>query len=170
VFGDKVEVVDEPHRLAQARMQERPRQRIAVDPLEPVEQPKTRRPQIPEEVPDPAIVVTGLAGLAVGQIRRGKIGRARQEVADPGVPERFEVEQMTGMLLDGPLPRVVPDERLAGQVPQELFDARGRAAEANPQVRIKFDRKRELKATLEPWWWAAQGTLLRSTERLFLLP
>jgi hypothetical protein len=49
------------------------------------------------------LVVVALVGAGIGEVGHGQLGFARRNLLHAGVPERFEVEQVTDLLAQAPL-------------------------------------------------------------------
>ena len=150
VFRREEQMIDEPHRLLQPRVQHRTAEGVGRQRADAIQQPPARRAELREELPDIARVVIRFVGLAVAQVGGGQRVAARDEVVHPRRPERLEIKQMAGVLLRGPFVAGLAHQDVAWNAAHDLLQPCGRAAEPDAEVGILVDGERELECAFEP--------------------
>ena len=114
VFGDEMQVIDNPHGLLETRMEECPRQETRGDLFKPIKELETGGTELGEDFAERAIIVVGLMGLAIREIGGRELCASGEEIANSCGPEWFEVEEVSGVFLRGPLLRFgTPSKNLA---------------------------------------------------------
>ena len=150
VFRREEQMIDEPHRLLQPRVQHRTAEGVGRQRADAIQQPPARRAELGEELPDIARVVIRFVGLAVAQVGGGQRVAACDEVVHPRRPERLEIKQMAGVLLRGPFVAGLAHQDVAWNAAHDLLQPCGRAAEPDAEVGILVDGERELECAFEP--------------------
>src|SRR6267378_4267983 len=150
VLCREVEMIYQPHRLLQSWVQHRSRERLGRQRADAIQQVGSGSAKLGEDVVDVARVVVRVVRLAVAQVGGGQRVAAVEEVLHARAPQRLEIEEVTGVLLRGPLVAGLADEHVARDVPHDLLQPRGRPAQADAQIRTILDRKGELELSVEP--------------------
>ena len=102
VFRNEVAEIDQRHRLVEPWMSRNPREILRRHLREPRENRHSRSAKCGDQIAGDAIVVPRLVSPAVRQVCGVKRRRAAIEIVEPLIPERLEVEEMAGMLLNRP--------------------------------------------------------------------
>jgi hypothetical protein len=113
VFRDKIEMIDKPDRLLEARMQESLRQECVIEKVEFVDEGSAGGTKFSQEIGDVAGVVICIVGFAILQIGRRELGFGLGKIVEASTPERFEVAQMADLFLDRPFFIAARDEAIA---------------------------------------------------------
>jgi len=72
------------------------------------------------------------------------------EVIEASYPERFQIQQMADLFLDGPFFRATRDETVAGDVAQQFLNASRRTTKADTEIGIEFLGETKLELAFEP--------------------
>lgn len=75
---------------------------------------------------------------------------AFDKVVHARAPERFKIEQMAGLFLEGPFVVATRDEAVACNPAKQFFQARGRAAKADAEIRVEIRGKMEFEFSFKP--------------------
>jgi len=146
----KVQVIHEPHRLLQPRMQHRARKKVLAKRLQAPHQCKSSIPKIPENLLHWPLVVVRLVSLPISQVRHREFRSSNYKILHPRAPQRLQVEQVPRMFLRRPLPRFLSNKNLPRTPTQNLFHPRRRSPQTHHQVRIGLHRKRKLELAFKP--------------------
>ena len=156
VLGNKVQVIDKSHRRLQSWMRDRSGERRGIGLLlelsDAIEQLNPMRAKAEQNLFQRARIVVGLVGPPVLEIGGGKLFGTGNKIIDASKPERLKIDEMTGMLLRGPLAIGLRSDDAVGAIAESLLKARGRSTQACEQIRKKLGRKGELEAAFEPRW------------------
>ena len=90
-----------------------------------------------ENVRDRAIVMGGLVGLAILEIGRVQVRRSGVVIIEALVPQRFEIEKMSGIFLDRPFAVMLSGKDFGWQ----SADGIGQAFRRAPEPLQKFGRR-----------------------------
>jgi hypothetical protein len=99
VFGHKVQVVHQPHRVLQARVQFRAGHDARVNFVEAIHPARACRPEIPQNLPKLVCSVVCLVSFAVAEVRHGESVAIRQKILHARRPQRFQAQQIPCMFL-----------------------------------------------------------------------
>jgi hypothetical protein len=165
VFGYEETEVHDGHRLAQARMQRGAREVGGSHAREPFHEAKARGAKRSEKVGDRAMVMRGLVRLAILEIGRGQLRSAVVVIVQPRLPQRFEIEEMSGILLDGPLALVLAGENFGRQSANGIGQAFRRAPEPLEKFGSRTRPKTELELAVEPTSLSCHYTRLQASPR-----
>lgn len=72
------------------------------------------------------------------------------EIVEASVPERFQIQQMADLFLDGPFSRATSDEAVAGDIAQQFLSASRRATKADTETGIEFRGETKFEFAFEP--------------------
>lgn len=144
MFGYEVEVIDQAHGLLQPRVEQRAG---GFEPDDTRAEGEAGLAESGEDFPDVFGVVVGFVSFAVGQIRGREGLTFSEEVFDPCGPERFHVEQVSGVFLRGPFAAGLLGEFAALRY---FFEARGRAAQADADIGVLIGGKVEIEFPFKP--------------------
>src|SRR5262249_46698401 len=150
VFRREEQMIDESHRLLQAWVQHRSRDRCWLKLLDVLHKPEPLRAERCQNLGQLPGVVVGFVGFAVAEIRGRERVLVGQEVLDAREPQRLEIEQMSRVLLRRPLVARLRDHHIARHAAQHLLQSRGRSSKTNAQVQKLLNRKCEFKLAIEP--------------------
>jgi hypothetical protein len=103
VLGDEETEVDDGHGLAQARVQRGARKLGGAHPREPFDDSGADGAEVSEDVGNRAVVMGGRVRFAVLKIGGMKLSGAGVIIIEALVPQRFKIEEMSGIFLDRPL-------------------------------------------------------------------
>ena len=134
VLGHEEAEIDHRHRLLQAWMKRHARQRRRVHRLEPKQDGGPGAPEGVEQIRKRPLVVARLMSLAVVEVGGAEDRRAAIEVLEALFPQRLEVEQVAGMLLNRPAAAGPVHEHGRGQIPEPLFEASDGLTKADHQL------------------------------------
>ena len=104
VFGDKKTKVGYGHWLSQTRMERGAGEAGGSHPTKPGDDSAPGGAKAREQVGDGAIVMGGFVRFAILEIGRVQFGGAGVVIIQPQVPQRFQIEKVTDIFLDRPLP------------------------------------------------------------------
>jgi hypothetical protein len=150
VLGHEETEVSDRHRLPQARMQGSPRKVGGSHSREPVDDSAARGAKICENLRDRAIVMGGLVCFAILEIGRVQLRGPGVVIIQPQVPQRFEIEKVTGIFLDGPLALAPPGQDLRRQPANSTSQPFRREAEPFQKFGSGLGTEAELKLAVEP--------------------
>ncbi len=92
-----------------------------------------------------------LVRLPIAQISHGELGCSGEIIVDPYHPQRLQIQQMPGMFLCRPFFVFArSNQDLASSAADDFFHSRRCASQPHAQIRVLFDRKREIKRSFKP--------------------
>ena len=121
VFSDKVQVIDQTHRLLQTRVQQCPREKETLrfpDTIHQVRACFAKRCQNPGQF---ASVVIGLIRFAVVQVRHGQGVAIAKKIFDARHPQWFQIQQMSRVFLRRPFLTRFAHQNVMGNAAQKFF-------------------------------------------------
>jgi hypothetical protein len=99
VLGDKIQMVDEPHGLLEAGMQQGARKEVRLKFGGAIHQTEPGSAERGENFDQLLGIVVGFVCLAIGEVRDDECGASSEKVFYTGHPQGLEIEQMAGVLL-----------------------------------------------------------------------
>ena len=88
--------------------------------------------------------------FAVLQVGRSELRLGFDEVVDASPPERFQVEQMADLFLNGPLFVATRNKAVPRDAVQHFFDTGGCAAQTDTKIGIELGGKIKFKFAFKP--------------------
>lgn len=99
VLRNKVQMIHEPHRLLQTRMQHGAGKEGRLKFPYALHQTESRYAELSQNLYQLPGIVLGFMSLAIAQVRDGECVSIRQKVVHTSHPQGLEIEQMAGVLL-----------------------------------------------------------------------
>src|SRR5207237_260775 len=102
-------------------------------------------------------VVIRFVRFAILQISCREYRAACQIVIDTRNPQRFKVQQMSSVLLSGPLLLRLLSQKVASAASKNFFQSRRSSSQPRTQIRMQLHQKREVELTFKPDWYSIHG-------------
>lgn len=150
VFGDEKEVVNQSHGLLKPRVQHRASKGLGWKFADLAEQLHSSFPKPRQNVSNRDSIVIGFVSLAISEIGSGKFRASSQKITDTRDPQRLQIQQMSGLLLGRPFVAGLSNQHLPRNYTQHFLQPCRRSTQANAQIRILLDGKRELEFSFKP--------------------
>lgn len=150
VLRHEIQMIDQPHRLLEPRMQLGIRKHRGLKLRYTIHQPHARFAKSRQNRTQLASIMIGFLRPAIAEVRDRERISAGEKVFHTREPERLQVEEVSGMLLCRPLISRFANQHVMRDIAQYLFQPRRRAPQPHYKIWILFDRKSELELPFKP--------------------
>jgi len=99
MLGDKVQMVDQSHRLFQPRMWDLSGEQRSLKPPNSIDKSQAGIAELGQDLLKATLIMLRFVSFSIAQVCDGEPGSIRKVVVNSRHPKGFEVEQMSGMLL-----------------------------------------------------------------------